>query len=213
MDGADATAAFSAFGLGGRPVLLVAFDEGAPAIDSERFELHRLAREFGARETGQAVGDHWWDHRFDGVAWYESVMGPERHLGSGVVMDLAEFAAVWRKIPRLYEEVRAALMRWSESVVCSLTNAYSTGASLMFTFLVRGSDDREVEERYLSAWNDAIESCLAAGGTITHNHGVGLLKVPYVERELGPPALRMLRRIKEALDPERVLNPGKLLPP
>jgi alkyldihydroxyacetonephosphate synthase len=57
-----------------------------------------------------------------------------------------------------------------------------------------------------------VRSCAAAGGTITHHHGVGRLKAAFLAAELGPGGTDVLRRIKAALDPDGVLNPGVLLP-
>jgi glycolate oxidase len=49
-------------------------------------------------------------------------------------------------------------------------------------------------------------------GTISGEHGVGILKQPYIEQELGSISLEVQRRIKQALDPKGILNPGKVLP-
>ena len=48
------------------------------------------------------------------------------------------------------------------------------------------------------------------GGTITGEHGVGVIKVDWLEREIGPVALDVHRAIKAALDPAGLLNPGKV---
>jgi glycolate oxidase len=53
---------------------------------------------------------------------------------------------------------------------------------------------------------------LDLGGTLSGEHGVGTLKQPYMEQALGPLSLEVQRRIKRALDPGDVLNPGKVLP-
>lgn len=211
LDAPEAAAAFAGFGHPERPLLIVGFDTGAPAIEAERFELRELAREVGARAADPGMAAHWWERRFEGLAWYESVMGPERSLGAGVIVEMAEFAALWRRVPRLYEEVRGALFDHAESVTCRLTDPYPAGASLLFTFTIRAADDHTAEAAYLAAWDAAAGACLDAGGTVTHNHGLGLLKAPYAEDELGSSAA-LLRRIKAALDPAGVLNPGKQLP-
>ena len=49
------------------------------------------------------------------------------------------------------------------------------------------------------------------GGTVTGEHGVGLLKRAGMQREVGPVALAMQRAIKDALDPQGILNPGKVV--
>jgi len=53
---------------------------------------------------------------------------------------------------------------------------------------------------------------LELGGTLSGEHGVGVLKRPYIERALGPISIDVQRRIKQALDPLNVMNPGKVLP-
>jgi FAD/FMN-containing dehydrogenase len=51
------------------------------------------------------------------------------------------------------------------------------------------------------------------GGSLSGEHGVGAAKLEYVERQLGPGTVELMRRIKGALDPSGVLNPGKKVPP
>ncbi len=58
-----------------------------------------------------------------------------------------------------------------------------------------------------------LRAALALGGTISSEHGVGALKIPYLEQEIGRAGLEVLRSLKRACDPDGVLNPGKLYPP
>jgi len=97
-------------------------------------------------------------------------------------------------------------------VGCHLSHLYSSGSSLYFTFLIRGTDDHDVQARYLAAWDQAVRSCAANGGTITHHHGVGRLKSAFLPTELGESGVGVLRRIKGAVDPRGIMNPGVLLP-
>lgn len=63
-------------------------------------------------------------------------------------------------------------------------------------------------ERAHAAFSDVMELALGLGGTITGEHGVGRLKRPWLEAQLGPDALALNRRVKAALDPDGILNPG-----
>ena len=65
-------------------------------------------------------------------------------------------------------------------------------------------------ERAYAAFDDICELGLSLGGTITGEHGVGAIKVDWLEREIGPVALDVHRAIKDALDPAGLLNPGKI---
>ncbi|TDD10187.1 FAD-binding protein [Saccharopolyspora terrae] len=61
------------------------------------------------------------------------------------------------------------------------------------------------------AINDIVDLALSVGGTVTGEHGIGLLKVPMLERELDPVAADLQRQIKELFDPHYLLNPGKVM--
>ena len=57
---------------------------------------------------------------------------------------------------------------------------------------------------------EVFEAALSVGGTLSGEHGVGVLKRPYFERALGPVSVEVQRRIKQSLDPLNILNPGKI---
>ena len=54
-----------------------------------------------------------------------------------------------------------------------------------------------------------METCLTLGSTISHHHGIGLLKAKFLPRELGG-AIGFYREIKQKLDPRNIMNPGKM---
>lgn len=56
-----------------------------------------------------------------------------------------------------------------------------------------------------------MEATLRCAGTISHHHGIGRLRVPWMGRELGE-GLAVLRSIKRGLDPNGIMNPGVLIP-
>ena len=70
--------------------------------------------------------------------------------------------------------------------------------------------DEDAVARAHRAFHDIFEAAIDLGGTITGEHGVGLAKLPYLERRLGSEHAALLRRIKSAFDPQGILNPGKL---
>jgi glycolate oxidase len=59
---------------------------------------------------------------------------------------------------------------------------------------------------------EIFEASLASGGTLSGEHGVGVLKRPYLEKALGPVSVEMQKQIKQAFDPLNILNPGKIFP-
>ncbi|MGY1830546.1 FAD-binding oxidoreductase [Geodermatophilus sp. SYSU D01180] len=71
--------------------------------------------------------------------------------------------------------------------------------------------DPDQRARAFAAFDDVLELGLALGGTVTGEHGIGSIKVDWLEREIGEVSLDVHRRIKDALDPAGLLNPGKVL--
>jgi alkyldihydroxyacetonephosphate synthase len=210
-DETDAQLSFGALGHPGGCVGLLGFPVGLPGLDARR---QAAAEAMGAAEgeLGARYGKHWWEHRNDAVHTYARIMGPERAFGSGVIVDTMEVAGLWSAVPRLYTGIREALAARAQAVGCHLSHLYPSGSSLYFTFLISGADDRDAEARYRLAWEEAARSCAAAGGTITHHHGVGRLKARFLTEDLGETGVDVLARIRAALDPAGIMNPRGLRP-
>lgn len=75
-------------------------------------------------------------------------------------------------------------------------------------------DKRDVEEmkRVEKAVEEMFEAALELGGTLSGEHGIGTMKAPFMEMELGEVGLDMMKRIKDSWDPNGILNPGKVFP-
>ena len=97
-------------------------------------------------------------------------------------------------------------------VFAHLSHVYADGASIYTTYLWRRSSD---PDQTLAQWQAmkqaASQVMLAHGGTISHQHGVGIDHRPYLEAEKGTIGLQMIEAVRNQLDPDRLLNPGKLI--
>ncbi len=78
--------------------------------------------------------------------------------------------------------------------------------------IVYPHDDPDAARRALAAFDDLLHLALKAGGTVTGEHGVGVLKRRILAEELDPVAQSLHDAVKHALDPAEILNPGKALP-
>ena len=184
---------------------------GPPGLDARKQSAAAILRTNGT-ELGARYGEHWWQHRNDAVQTFAQIMGPDRTFGTGVIVDTMEVAGLWSAVPRLYESIRAALAAHAQAVACHLSHLYPSGSSLYFTFLITAADDREAETAYRAAWQQAAHGCTEAGGTITHHHGVGRLKAPFLAQDLGQTGTAVLNAIRAAFDPAGIMNPGGLRP-
>jgi glycolate oxidase len=70
--------------------------------------------------------------------------------------------------------------------------------------------NREEWEKVEKIVREVFQVALEAGGTLSGEHGVGVLKRPYMEQALGSTSIETQKRIKQALDPLNILNPGKM---
>ena len=84
------------------------------------------------------------------------------------------------------------------------------GDGNMHPTIVFDPTDDDQRTRAYAAFDDILELGLSLGGTITGEHGIGVIKLDWLEREIGPVALDVHRAIKDALDPQGLLNPGKV---
>ncbi|MFD4950633.1 FAD-binding oxidoreductase [Streptomyces sp. NPDC058451] len=169
-----------------------------------------VLREGGGTCLGEEPGERWAHGRYSAPYLRDSL------LDAGAFAETLETAAFWSRIPGLYAAVREALTTTlSESgtpplVMCHISHVYENGASLYFTVVSAQGDDPVAH--WAPAKRAANEAILAAGGTISHHHGVGTDHRDGYVREAGPLGVAALRAVKRRLDPDGLLNPGVLLP-
>jgi glycolate oxidase len=92
-----------------------------------------------------------------------------------------------------------------------ITTIAHAGDGNLHPLLLTPAGDDAARARAQVAFEQLLDAAIALGGTVTGEHGVGLLKKGGMERELDPGALALMRTVKQALDPLGVFNPGKVL--
>ena len=88
--------------------------------------------------------------------------------------------------------------------------AHAGDGNLHPLIMVPAGDDK-AREAAQAAFEEILAAAIAAGGTVTGEHGVGLLKRGGMRRELSPSVLAMQRAVKATLDPINLFNPGKVI--
>ena len=187
----------------GNTCALLVLDEGDELIiDAAIAIVHEVCEPLGTRADDQLVAE-WIENRNDTSAL-------EALTKRGYVVDTMEIAAPWSALGRVYDETTAAIMSVPNALIatCHLSHSYLDGACLYFTFAAQPPAD-EIESTYVAIWDAGQPAVLAAGGNLSHHHGVGLNRGRFVAEALGP-AFDVLVGIKRSLDPNGVLNPGKL---
>jgi alkyldihydroxyacetonephosphate synthase len=198
--------------------VLVVLDEADPGLVDATMAV--VDDECRADPLDVGLVERWLGHRND-----VSALAPLWR--AGVVVDTVEVAARWGALPGLYRAVLEALNGVEGTVAASShqSHAYTDGACLYFTFAARppggsgtdepagtpgGEERREWTSRYYRrAWDEVTRATEAAGGAISHHHGIGLNRARFLPGALDT-AFGVLTAVKQALDPRGILNPGKL---
>ncbi|MEM1981346.1 MAG: FAD-binding oxidoreductase [Candidatus Hadarchaeales archaeon] len=184
----------------GRVLSLFLLEGDGKQVEVEGEVVEGECRSAGGSPSGEKPVEHWLRTRFDVHLAQEVIRG-------GGVVDTVEVAILWSRAAELYRKVRGELEGLEGMVHVSghFSHFYPEGVCLYLTFAGFPSDP---EAFYWGAWEKVMKATLELGGTISHHHGVGLVRARWMEEELGG-FLSVLRKIKGALDPQNLMNPGK----
>jgi alkyldihydroxyacetonephosphate synthase len=171
----------------------------------------RVARQYGGLHVGQYMGEHWRRGRFRSPYLRNTLW---EH---GYAIDTLETAFPWSRVLEAVERIRTALEQAQEEmgervhVMVHLSHMYEIGASLYVTLIFRVLPD---PGQMLAFWHRlkdaASQAIVEEGGTISHQHGVGIDHKPYLESEKGALGMALLADVARRCDPDGILNPGKL---
>jgi alkyldihydroxyacetonephosphate synthase len=177
-----------------------------------RLEALEIVRAHGGLMTGTAIGKMWKKSRF--YAPYLRNTLWER----GYALDTLETAVPWKNVMatalETQDAIRSGLAGVGERVLvfAHLSHVYNDGASIYTTYLYRrAKDPEETLRRWQVLKGAASRVILAHGGTISHQHGVGLDHAPYLAAEKGSLGMQTLETVTKLFDPDGMMNPGKLL--
>lgn len=189
---------------------VVAYEGSQRAVDRRREDVTLELNESGGQCLGEAAAAGWRHGRFAAPYLRDSL------LDVGALVETLETSTSWVGLHELYGGVRAALSETLTAqgtpalVMCHVSHVYPTGASLYFTVVCASAKD-PVQQWY-AAKAAALDVMVAQGATITHHHAVGVDHKAWMTDEIGILGVQILRAVKAAVDPQGILNPGKLIP-
>jgi len=186
----------------GRCMLVMIAEGHSAMVEAEAKIIDESAREQDGLPCGEGPVEHWLERRFN-------ISLASKLFRQGAVVDTIEVIGNWHNAAFLYNSMQEALLKVEGTVLASghYSHVYPDGAALYLTLCGFPSGDKT--EYFKALWRAAMNSCLAAGGAISHHHGIGLHRGLWMEEEHGA-GLEVLRRVKKALDPGGIMNPGKL---
>jgi alkyldihydroxyacetonephosphate synthase len=179
-------------------VLILIYHFRSDAVkEAVRAEVMALL-ESGSTPADPGLVDLWLEKRFNFQEQIDSV----KKLG--YVLETMEVAAKWSRLLELYYDALGALsgLKGVGGVGAHVSHLYEQGACLYLTVLFQPK-----KETYREMWEAMAKATRSHDATISHHHGVGILKKVYAKDEV---PLDLLKKVKEAIDPTRTMSPDRL---
>jgi FAD/FMN-containing dehydrogenase len=184
-------------------VLLIELDGASDGLDDDADVVTRICADSGARTTRVASDAAERARLWPGRKKAFGAMGRiSPHL---VVQD----AVVPRtKLPEVLEEIHSI----AERLQVKVCNVFHAGDGNLHPNIGYDANDPEETARVHQAMGEVMRACVAAGGSITGEHGVGLDKLDYMGLIFSPASMDAMCALRSVFDPERRSNPGKAVP-
>lgn len=184
-------------------MLLIELDGHPAAIKEEITRVEAVCEDTGAREvqvaqTKEEAAELW----------------RARKLVSPAIVrekptKISEDATVPRsKIPEMFQRLKEIREKYKIDLVVF----GHAGDGNLHPNIIADKRDKEEMRCVEQAVEEIFKAAIELGGTLSGEHGIGTLKAPFMEMELGAAGLDMMKRIKESWDPNNILNPGKIFP-
>jgi alkyldihydroxyacetonephosphate synthase len=199
-------------------LMIGCFEGDAAQARAQRAAAERIWRRYGAIGLGHGPGRSMEDSKYD-LPYVRDFL-----MDYNVVVDVAETCLRWKDLRSAYHLVATrALKVLTEGgrrawLGCHVSHCYSSGASLYLTFAFRcrensnGRIDRAAEfSHYCLVKTILLDSFAECGGTLSHHHAVGRDHLPWLRAETAIGNVMPIAALKAAIDPDAVMNPGKLV--
>ena len=208
MDGPTIRAVEASIYAAGYPVdaeaiLLIELDGLAAGLEADVARVERMCGDAGARTVRIARDDaeraRLWQGR-------KKAFGAMGRISSHLVVQDAV-------IPRTrLPDVLATIREIADRQRITVCNVFHAGDGNLHPNIGYDANDPDEQARVQAAMREIMTACVAAGGTITGEHGIGLDKLDYMNLIFSPDSLEAMCRLRDVFDPDRRANPGKVVP-
>lgn len=191
--------------------LILGFDGFKDMVElEERTALEICLGEVGF-DLGKEPGEEWWRERF---LHYYPPLSPSS--GLPMIYGTVDVAATFDRLENLYlaikEGLRQKYRKYALQTAAHFSHWSKSGGMVYIRFYIFNppEDPDEAIRLHDDIWATAMEITAKMRGVINDHHGIGLKLGRFMKLQYGQSGMEVLRRIKEALDPKGIMNPGKL---
>ena len=187
----------------GRAVLLIEVDGDRDLIEKQARQIHDIIKPLGLVQfraaRDKAESEQLWQVRRLVSPSLRDV-NPDKY-NEDIVVPRSRVPDVIRTIEKIQQRYEMPIVNFGHA-----------GDGNIHVNIMIDKRQPGMEEKAHLAIRDVFQAALDLGGTMSGEHGVGLSKSPYIELELSPDQIAAMKAVKHALDPNNILNPGKMFP-
>jgi alkyldihydroxyacetonephosphate synthase len=190
-------------------LMVIMVDGTQELTDYESRAVTRLCEQAGGTSLGPSAGQIWWDGKYEP---YKKGKLPQPPLVYGTTDTVARF----RDIPTIYRARKRAVeetfKEYGARYTCHLSHWFDWGTMLYDRFYIDQAPDDPAEALALHdrIWDVCTAVGLANGGVVNEHHGVGLKLGRFMHKQYGRDGWALVQALKDAWDPDGIMNPGKL---
>jgi len=189
--------------------LLIGFDGMAPVVDAQMDVAREIIEKAGGKALGAEQGWDWWNHR---LRSYYPPTTSEPYFWS---VDVTDTVASYEDIEKVYYAMKSAVedgfREYGATFQAHFSHWYNWGTSFYPVFTVK--DVPEDREEAIELFHRLEEACVRAAihnnGAVNEHHGTGIKRSRFIREAYGE-GFEMIQTLKNAMDKNNIMNPGKL---
>ena len=187
--------------------MVLGFDGDPDLAALQEQKALEICQQLDAKDLGREPGEKWWNHRYD--FYY-----PPQSLKLPWMYGTTETVTTYDRIEKLYwaekNAIETTYADWNVKFIGHFSHWFHWGVMLYCRFVIEDppEDAEEALRLHNRVWNTAMTAVMENGGMINEHHGIGLKLGRFMRRQYGD-AWPFLLRLKQMIDPNGIMNPGK----
>ena len=188
--------------------MVVGFDGDEDLASLQEQKAMEIFDDLGARDLGREPGEKWWERRYDFYYPPQNLKFPWMYGTTETVSTYSDCEDIYHEQKRAVEE---GYPEWDIRYIAHFSHWFHWGTGMYSRFVIEDppEDPEEAVRLHNRVWNTATTAVMENGGMVNEHHGVGLKLARFMRRQYGS-AWPFLETLKEAVDPEGIMNPGKV---